>query len=175
MLRGCYHVTNFFEIPSLQSTGSLQSCVSHMLDFFLLFSSEEHFNYRFWAISTNEAKKFSVYPSFEGSQTMTNVLSFHVAVTFTFASHELTTTGSVFQHPLLKFTSVFQSAWVENDLLYWRWKLSWRITCRGDIWLPASGCPSAPIQLRSSLKRAPQSSEPKQRLRYPTPAAQYAS
>lgn len=58
---------------------------------------------------------------------------------------------------ILKFTPVLQSAVVQSDLLNWRWKLNWGLTCRGSIWLPASGCPSVPTQLRSSC---PESSRP---------------
>lgn len=79
------------------------------------------------------------------------------------------------EHPLLKFTAVLQSAAVQIDLLNWRWKLSWRMTCRGSIWRPASGCPSVPPQLWSSPTREPQSSEQNRGLRNAAPAAQYAT
>lgn len=81
-----------------------------------------------------------------------------------------------YPNPLLRFTSVLQYTAVQNDLLNWRWKLSWQITYRGSIWLPASGCPSVPPQLRSfpNHRAAELRTEQNWRLRYPTPAAQYA-
>ena len=79
------------------------------------------------------------------------------------------------EHPHLIFTAVLQSAAVQIDLLNCRWKLSWRTTCRGSIWRPASGCPSAPPQLWSSPTREAQSSEQNCGLRHPAPAAQYAT
>lgn len=79
------------------------------------------------------------------------------------------------EHPLLIFTAVLQSAAVQIDLLNWRWKLSCRMTCRGSIWRPASGCPSVPPQLWSSPTRELQSSEQNRGLRNAAPAAQYAT